>query len=989
MRVRVIIIILSLLFGTTSMTSAQELRFQNISPEDGLSNGRHWAQQCILKDNFGVVWVSTIDGLNRWDGYDVEVFKQNIFDTTSIHSNFVTALSQDVSGDIYIGTADKGISKYDYASGTFTDLGLGKLMSVTPLVNHVLCDQKGNVWIGTAYDGVYRYNIEKDTFISVPIFGKANASGRSLGTSNSKILRDGTLVIAGNHGLHFYNEEQDTFRFLSTGEQGLRALEEAPDGKIWSGNHRWEGILVIDPVTGQLDTIAVEGTTMGVYNIRQDHQGNMWFSKSNIPNERLIKYDFKDETMSYYPHDPSNDQSFLKAVAVEMIIDSSGHMWYMSSSKGAGHTKIENSYFEQIWNRPVHNILFVNDSILILPGEAYVDELNLNSRAHQPFYDYGNATARMPSLIDAEKNLWTYDRENQHYDIVHIESKKHKTLKAPPALALVEDAGRIWTSNSLNYIDKEKMQIVSINELLKKKGSDTINPVVTYEVSVLQDHKVILATASNGFYLYNPSDTSLIHNDGLAFQEGNLSSSSITNFYESEFSNTVIIATAENLNIWDRETDHYTYVNESDGLQGRVLSMIEDEDKAIWVLTTKGIHKVIGTEVVARYGKSYDLQGMADRIDPIMVRDKDGYIYFNTSKAVHRFHPKILEDMPPPKDVLIQDLFLQRNKQKPATSSVLKKDLLMKPTIKLDYKDRDVGFGFASPFEKNRDVEYHYKLIGYDDTWVNNGLSRQLHFTNLNNGDYTLLIKGRSSEGQWTLNTSEIGFTILPPWYKRIWAYLIFACLVFGSLYGLFKYRIYQLTKYHKLRTKISADLHDDVGTLLTSLSMQSDILAIDAAPEKQSQFDNFGALSREAMDRMRDTVWAIDSRKDNLISLIDRMADYISDMYEGSQMNINFHYDKSNIKTALAPDVRQNVYLIFKEAINNAMKYSDGDTIDIELQTNRKRVFLSIKDNGSAKNIKTSGLGLSNMKMRAKKIKGKLEIITDNGFEVRLTVDD
>lgn len=985
---RIFIIILCLCFAKSSLILAQELRFQNISPEDGLSNGRHWAQQCIIKDNYGIVWVSTIDGLNRWDGYDVEVFKNNIFDTTSIHSNFVTALSQDSSGDIYIGTADKGVSKYDYASGTFTDLGLGRLMSVTPLVNHVLCDQKGNVWIGTAYAGVYRYNIEKDTFIRVPLFGSQYASGRSEGTASSKILKDGTLLIAGNHGLHFYDEQQDTFRFLSTGEQGLQAIEEAPDGKIWAGNYRWEGILVIDPVSGKLDTIPVEGTTFGVYNIQQDHQGNMWFSKSNIPNERLMKYDFEQKTISYYPHDPSNEQSFLKAVAVEMIIDSVGHLWYMSSSKGAGHTKIEDSYFEKIWDHPVHNILFKNDSTLILPGESYVHELNLKSSAHQLFYDFGNDSGRKPAIIDSENNLWVYDRVKQHYDIINIDTKQRKILKAPPTEAITEDGGRIWTANSLDYIDKEKLQIFSINDLLKKKGSDTINPVVTYEVSVLRDQKVILATASNGFYLYNPADTSLIHNDGLDFKEGKLSSSAINNFYESEFSNTIIIATAENLNIWDRDSNNYTYVNKSDGLQGRVLSMIEDDNRAIWVLTTKGIHKVVGRKVVARYGKFYDLQGMADRIDPIMLKDKEGYIYFNTSKALHRFHPDILETMPPPKDVLIQDLYLQRKKQKPSKSHVLKTDLLMKPNLKFDYGDRDIGFGFVSPFEKNRDVEYHYKLIGYDDKWVNNGLSRKLHFTNLNNGNYTLQIKGRSSEGQWTRNISEISFTILPPWYKRIWAYVVFACLIFGGLYGLFKYRIYQLTKYHKLRTKISADLHDEVGSLLTSLSMQSDILAIDAAPEKQSQFDNFGALSREAMDRMRDTVWAIDSRKDNLISLIDRMGDYISDMYDGSKMAINFKHDKSNTNTGIAPDVRQNIYLIFKEALNNAMKYSNGDTVDIELQMSKKKVFLSIKDNGTVTDLKTSGLGLSNMQMRAKKIGGKLEIITVDGFEVRLNVD-
>lgn len=188
-------------------------------------------------------------------------------------------------------------------------------------------------------------------------------------------------------------------------------------------------------------------------------------------------------------------------------------------------------------------------------------------------------------------------------------------------------------------------------------------------------------------------------------------------------------------------------------------------------------------------------------------------------------------------------------------------------------------------------------------------------------------------------------------------------------------------------RSNLSSDLHDDVGTLLSSLAMQSDILGLDAPPEKVALFQKFGALSREAMTRMRDTVWAIDSRKDNMKSLVDRMRDYISDMYEDHPMKVKFtHLESNQIKT-LSPEIRQNIYLIFKEALNNALKYSNGNLVNIELKQNDKSIALSIKDNGKVGKIKTSGTGISNMKLRAQRINGKLEIHTENGFEVRLEV--
>lgn len=965
----------------------QDLRFQNLSPEDGLSNGRHWAKKCIIRDDFGIVWISTVDGFNRWDGYDVEVFKNDIFDSTSIHSNFVTGISQASDGDLYIGTADKGVARYNYKTGGFTDLGLSKLIEATPQVNHVLCDKEGYVWIGSAFGGVFKYNIEKDSFVSVPLFKNGKKSNWSMGTVNSKILGDGTIVFGGHHGLHFYDEVQDTFRHIDTGNYDVNSMAEASNGKIWVGDHSWQGVMIVDPITGTTELMSLEGDPYGVYGMTTDHEGNIWMGKSNPSQERLIKYDIASKEFEYYNHDPSDEQSFPKAAMVEMVVDSTGHLWYMSSSKGAGYATIENSYFEKILDRPVHNILFKSDSILLLPGESHVHELNLNSKQLSLFYDYGSPLGRRPSFIDSENNLWIMDQTTAAYHIVNVDTKRHRTIPGKIIESFVEQGDLIWTSNVLEYIDKQSLTLYSTNELLKKKGQDTINSSITYEVVTLRDGTVMLATSSDGYYIYNPKDTSLIHESGMDFEEGKISSSSLTYIYESEIGNEIYIATSENLNIWDRDENMFSYVTESEGLYGKILSMIQDTDGHLWVLTSQGMHKVLDGKVVARYDQSYGLQGMVDRVDPTMVRDQKGYIYFSTSNALFRFHPDNFESMLPPRDILIQNLYIKREIQLPQSSEIIRENILFKPKIKIDYGYRDVGFGFVSPFGKARDVEYHYKLLGYDDKWINNGQSRQVHFTNLDDGAYTLQLKGKSSEGMWTNGVSDIEFEILAPWYKRWWAYLLFTGLVFGTIYGIFKYRFRQITKYQDLRTKISSDLHDDVGTLLTSLSMQSDLLGMDAPPEKQHKFEKFGNLSREAMDRMRDTVWAIDSRKDNMVSLVDRMSDYISDMYEDHNVRVIFNHKETKLSASLAPDIRQNVYLIFKEALNNAMKHTNKDTVSISLIQSNKSLFLSVHDNGTINKGKTSGTGISNMKMRAKRIGGELSINTHDGFAVLLQI--
>ena len=171
---------------------------------------------------------------------------------------------------------------------------------------------------------------------------------------------------------------------------------------------------------------------------------------------------------------------------------------------------------------------------------------------------------------------------------------------------------------------------------------------------------------------------------------------------------------------------------------------------------------------------------------------------------------------------------------------------------------------------------------------------------------------------------------------------------------------------------------------------MQSEFLSQDAPKERAEWYEDLSDLSREAMSRMRDTVWAIDSRRDNMESLVDRMQDYLSDMNQAGKFKVTFDHLISKRSEKLPPDIRQNVYLIFKESVNNAFKHSTGDLLHIYLSRSPKDgLKLKIKDNGEvdADNMKTSGTGLDNLKMRSDRIKGDLSIRSDDGFEVVLSL--
>ena len=151
-------------------------------------------------------------------------------------------------------------------------------------------------------------------------------------------------------------------------------------------------------------------------------------------------------------------------------------------------------------------------------------------------------------------------------------------------------------------------------------------------------------------------------------------------------------------------------------------------------------------------------------------------------------------------------------------------------------------------------------------------------------------------------------------------------------------------------------------------------MLAYQSDADKAPLFKRLSTLSREAMGRMRDTVWAIDARKDNIEFLTDRIKDYLGETLSRSQFTYDYQDQTNTKRKHLSPDIRQNVYLIFKEAINNILNHSNGSHVTVNLSQDKSMYLLVIADNGTiARPISTSGLDLSNRKLRAETIDADL----------------
>jgi signal transduction histidine kinase len=249
-----------------------------------------------------------------------------------------------------------------------------------------------------------------------------------------------------------------------------------------------------------------------------------------------------------------------------------------------------------------------------------------------------------------------------------------------------------------------------------------------------------------------------------------------------------------------------------------------------------------------------------------------------------------------------------------------------------------------------------------------------------------------NGDGNWS-DEATYGFSIRPPFWRMWWAYLFYLITIAYIIYRLINYRVEQgvsrLKTLEAIRTKISTDLHDDVGSVLSGLAMQSQMLAFSAKDEQKESLLEISNMSHDAMERMRDTVWAIDSRKDKYENLIDRMRAFAEKNLNMKQIKHTFKVEVEDSKKFINPEKRQNIYLIFKEAITNICKHSDAKNVNIVFKQEKNTLYLLIYDDGSKMETSNSdGLGLNNMNMRAKNIGATLNVKYQDGFKVELEMN-
>ncbi len=293
-------------------------------------------------------------------------------------------------------------------------------------------------------------------------------------------------------------------------------------------------------------------------------------------------------------------------------------------------------------------------------------------------------------------------------------------------------------------------------------------------------------------------------------------------------------------------------------------------------------------------------------------------------------------------------------------------------------------------FEDYGQVRYRYMLEGLENEWNPPTGILEARYTNLKPGRYRFVVDV-AYKGNWLGFNRIVNFEIRQAFWKTWWFVALMLSLVFVVIYTIYSYRKRQRLKQRQIRVKIASDLHDDLGSTLSSISIMSDLLQSQPGngPNAEEMIRKIGKNARDMLESMDDIIWAVNPQNDDSRNLVARIREYAIPLFEPRDIRFTIEMPESILALRIPMEIRRNLFLIAKEAVNNAVKYSCCTEASVSFSYSHSILKMIVSDNGKGFDTsKDHGRnGLRNMKYRAGKIGGKVIVRSAVGKGTTVTL--
>lgn len=985
--------------------------FHKLSEEDGIPQSEEYF---FYRDTKGYVWIGSDDGLHRFDGQNLESYRQQQDQPSSLPDNRITSQCYKGAGNDLWFTTHRGLVVYHREQEKFELFSVPLHQEPYQAFHH---DEENRLWVrvgGQPSGSLWFFDLNTLSFSqSLPLTGKTcqilnGDDGQPAFIVQTELPNQPGLKI-----IDLASQDEQMVEFLKTSKDVARnrssptiGLYPDKDNTIWTGVYNGLGKYRLgdDEITA---TAYVEksdqvSTAPSFVTDIVPIQDSFFLVSSD---EGLFLFDRKNELFSYQFQSRNDQPGSLPRGGISTLMQDQHATFWLGSrqgeiafttkrkhlfrkvprSTGLFITKVQLSSDNDIWISTLKN-----HSYRIEKKDGHIRHIKEFINTHHPDGKFtlpvvntflGDSNQSWWAKVGNQFLYWSPDKQKFIYYNRNtfgvpnsLEDRIECVLERKNENILINHGRKIYELrikgeflDTLPWYNLQHLQLAPITFLGEDSQQNIFVGDQTGRLVVLKEKGEQISL------LADIPNLGTIH----ALQADSARS-------------TLWLATSKGLGQLDPSTFKLSWLTEEEHQlpQETYYNAIPDEFGQLWLPGNNGLVRYHPeTKTFHRFTTADGLLSNVFSRNASLRVPATGEIWLGGKNGVNVFHPKDikLSDFKP--NISFSRLLVNDLPFSPEGEN--KGNLNEKESLTFDYEQNTLSFQFvALDYSDPEANEYYYQMEGYDEERVYTGTNNFVRYANLPAGEYSFKVWATNSDKVLNEAPKVLALIITPPFYQTWWFYLACLLVISAIIYAIFQYRLEQALKVERLRVKISSDLHDDVGGMLSGLAMQTEILELTAGEDTKPKLARIAELSRGAMSRMRDTVWAIDARKDKLENLLDRMREHAEETLAPKGIQFAIQLIGLDLKQDLTTDVRQNLYLIYKEAITNSAKHSNGDSVNVLLRQSSLGFEMSIHDNGEVadKAYKTTGLGQSNMRMRAEAIDAQLQVDTKEGFLVRLT---
>jgi ligand-binding sensor domain-containing protein/two-component sensor histidine kinase len=973
MRKKTLLFILLLNIIVYNLGLSQSYQIYPFTENNGLSS---YNVHDITQDNFGFTWICTQDGLNKYNGNKFTQYNKTTL-VPFCGSDFSSLYFDSNTNILWTATSNGGIdalntitNKIDYSLSNDTIqkyIPDPNLKSISKLKN-------GNLLFG-AGNGFLILNYEDKAQKQSIYYEKNNNQTAAAYEIGNKIY-----IITFSNKVLIYTQSYKLEKEISYQKEFLTNV-------IYSTDY--------DSVSNKIFLF----TEIGLYSYNLQNNN---LTKINIPDVLGIPLFIKRKDKSNYIVASNKgifetDNTFTKNKKINFISNGLDKDWELSVNK------IFIDKNNQIWYAAKKG-LFIQSNSLCPFKSYYEDDITKTNMSHLYNLNFLDTN----SIIGCNlKGLYSINLSSERIKLLEKNYSYYSTFNINNKFYFVARENGLYVTDNFTNLSLKKarnkfkeLELIDdfkfathllLNDSLVILGTDEAKSIFVWNIFSHKIYNVndfgqklesmytngLVKIDDNNFLLVTDAEAAIFNTQNKSFRKIAIKDNygkRVNMFLDAaKINNEYWVASyGSGIFILDRNFKQIRYINSQNGLSNNgIYKMILDKDGYVWITTNFGLNRVnsktLSTKIFylkdGLHNNAFEEYSANIFNNRIVAGGPNGFTLIN---------PELVGNKEDPKQCIFTNALLTIGKETKEINLLDKKQLEIPNTIsKVDINVVSINYDLTSP------PIYLYKIKELNNNWINLGNKNEIQLLGIPHGTYTLQVKAANEDG---IESAPIELTLifLPKWYQTWWFKALLALSLIGIGFALYKMRVAQIIKEQKIKNALASDLHDELGSSLTGLKMYAY-----QAKKNPEYMERLQEGITQSIKQVREMIWQLNEEKLTVHDLINKLAIIYKPLLKINNIELAIDIAANVSQIELNGKEKSHLYLIIKEIINNAMKYSQASELNIVVQKGKSRLLFTIADNGIGIQDERTGYGLKNIEQRAKEIKYNITRTSSNSGTV------